>query len=52
MKVQEDSQRKWRSELRSLRGTPQGESMNQGDPYLGSGVKRVRSTSQIPLFQI
>ena len=27
MKVQEDSQRKWRSKLRSLRGTPQGESM-------------------------
>ena len=52
MKVQEDSQRKWRNKLRSLRGTPPRESMNQGGPYLGSGVKRVRWTSQIPLFQI
>ena len=41
MEVPEDSQRKWRSELRSLRGTLQGESMNQGGPYLRSGVKRV-----------
>ena len=29
-------------QLKSLRGTPQGESMNQGGPYLGSGVKRAR----------
>ena len=51
LKVQEDSQRRWRSELRSLSDTPRGESMNQGGPYLGSGVRRVRWTSQIPLFQ-
>ena len=46
------SQRRWRSELRSLRGTAQGESMNQGGPFLGSGVKRARWTSPIPLFQM
>ena len=51
LKVQEDSQRRWRSKLRSLSDTPRGESMNQGGPYLGSGVRRVRWTSQIPLFQ-
>ena len=52
MNIQEDSQRRWQSKLRSLRGTPQGESMNQGGPFLGSGVKRARWTSQIPLFQM
>ena len=51
LKVQEDSQRRWQSELRSLSNTLRGESMNQGGPYLGSGVRRVRWTSQIPLFQ-
>ena len=35
-------------QLRSLRGTPQGESVNQ----LGSGVKRARYISQTPLFQM
>ena len=30
MNIQEDSQRKWRNKLRSLRGTLQGESVNQG----------------------
>ena len=33
-------------QLRSLKGTPQGESMNQGGPYLGSGVKRAGWTSR------
>ena len=52
MNIQEDSQWRWRSELRSLRATPQGESMNQDGPFLGSGVKRARWTSEIPLFQM
>ena len=52
MNIQKDSQRRWRSELRSLRDTPQGESMNQGGPFLGSGVRRARWTSPIPLFQM
>ena len=29
MNIQKDSQRKWLNKLRSLRGTPQGESVNQ-----------------------
>ena len=38
-------------QLRSLRSTPQGESMNQGGPYLGSGVKRARC-GKFPLLQV
>ena len=45
MNIQEDSQRKWRSKLRRLRGTPQGESVNQF-VYFESGVKRDRCISQ------
>ena len=45
MNIQEDSQRKWRNELRSFRGTPQGDSVNQL-VYFGSGVKRARYISQ------
>ena len=52
MNIQKDSQRRWRSELRSLRDTPQGESMNQGGTFLGSGVKRIRWMSPISLFQM
>ena len=52
MNIQEDSQRRCRSKLWSFRGTPQGESMNQGGPFFGSGVKRARWTSSIPLFQM
>ena len=45
MNIQEDSQRKWRNALRSLRGTPQEDSVNQL-VYFGSGVKRARYISQ------
>ena len=40
------------NQLRSLRGTPQRESMNQGGPYLGSSVKRARWTSHTPPVQM
>ena len=52
MSIQEDSQRMSESELRSLKGVPQGESMYQGGLFLGSGVKRVRWTSRTQLFQM
>ena len=49
MNIQEDSQRKWRNKLRSRRGTPQGESVNQvvyfGKWCEGSQVDISHSTS-------
>ena len=48
--ILEDSHLRWQKELRHLRGNPQEKSTNQGGPFMGNGVHRIRWTSPQQLF--